>query len=242
MAFIILIFVAALMIFLGYAIQHLKWHFLISGYNTLSEQEKAAVDIEGMSKMMARFLYVIAALVALLGLATYLESEALSIAAIIAIVLASIYPAIRSNKYMNGAKGKMSTKVGMGITIGTLLFVCVVMYFSMQPTDVAANEDGFEISGIYGDSIAWENMEQLKLVEELPAISMRTNGSAIGSKLKGHFKFENGDKAKLFVDKSKPPFITFTANDKLYYVNMTSSEDTAALFERMEKLSRKTNN
>lgn len=234
MAFIILIFVAALMIFLGYAIHHLKWHGLISGYNTMADEDKAKVDIDGLSKMMARFLYVVAALLALLGFATYIESNWLSIAVVIAIVAASIYPAIQSGKYMNGAKSGKSTKLGIGITVVTLLFVGVVLYFSMQPTSISVSDEHVVIDGMYGDTIDWSSIENLQLVDELPAISMRTNGSAVGATLRGHFKFENGDKAKLFVDKSKPPFITFAANDTLYYMNLDDRDATTALFEEMK--------
>lgn len=234
MALIILLGVSALFVFLGYAIHHLKWHGLISGYNTMTDEDKAKVDIDGLSKMMACFLYVVAALLALLGFATYTESNWLSVAVVIAIVAASIYPAIQSGKYMNGAKSGKSTKLGVGITVVTLLFVGVILYFSMQPTSISVSDEHIIIDGMYGDTIDWSSIEDLQLVDELPAISMRTNGSAVGATLRGHFKFESGDKAKLFVNKSKQPFITFSANETLYYMNLDDSAATIALFEDMK--------
>ena len=86
---------------------------------------------------------------------------------------------------------------------------------------------------MYGDSYAWSEMEQVTLLEELPKVAMRTNGSAIGSKLKGHFKFENGEKAKLFVDKSIPPFISFVSQGNTIIFNLETEQETLELYEQL---------
>ncbi|MGI6317830.1 MAG: hypothetical protein ACOX1J_03735 [Dethiobacteria bacterium] len=43
---------------------------------------------------------------------------------------------------------------------------------------------------MYGEVYAWDSIEDVILMEELPAIVMRTNGSALGSNLKGYFRTE----------------------------------------------------
>lgn len=50
-------------LFLGFAIQKLKWYWLIAGYNTMSKEEKENVEIEKVAKEMAIFLYIIAGLI-----------------------------------------------------------------------------------------------------------------------------------------------------------------------------------
>ncbi|HEY4623021.1 MAG TPA: DUF3784 domain-containing protein, partial [Solibacillus sp.] len=64
---------AALFIFLGFAIQRLKWHFLISGYNTMTKEQKENVDVEGLAKLMGNYLYALAILFIVVGLVDYLE-------------------------------------------------------------------------------------------------------------------------------------------------------------------------
>ncbi len=59
------------------------------------------------------------------------------------------------------------------------------MFFSSQSTKVTFLEEGIEIHGIYGDVYTWESIKAVELMEELPTIEMRTNGSALGSNLKG---------------------------------------------------------
>ncbi len=61
-------------------------------------------------------------------------------------------------------------------------------------------DDGLQIHGMYGNLYRWESIEQVQLKDTLPSIQLRTNGSAIGSKLKGHFKTKELGSVKLFVD------------------------------------------
>ena len=48
---------------------------------------------------------------------------------------------------------------------------------------------GDDIRGYLGEAkSSWEYIQAVKLMEDLPTIEMRTNGSALGSNLKGHFR------------------------------------------------------
>lgn len=231
---VVLLIIAALIALLAFGVYNLKWHFLISGYNTLPEAEKEKVDIEGLSKQTSRLLYVTAAALLLMAVAISQELEWLMLPIVVVIVGSSLVFAVRAQKFMNGAQqSKRSQKLGIIITVVTLIGVGIIMYFSLQPTTVEETKDGVTINGMYGDTFTWAQLQNATLVDELPDIAMRTNGSAVGAKLKGHFKLKSGDKAVLFVDKSKPPFITFTANDKLYYINLQSADETNALYAQI---------
>lgn len=232
---IALFIVAIFLCVLAFGIHNLKWHFLISGYNTLSPEDQQKVDINGLSKTTAVILYVVAACIAGLGIATWQEIDWLVPTIILLLVAFSIGASIYSRRYSkNVSNSKRKNKIASIILVVTFVGVAVLLYFSTQETSVTTTDDALTIEGMYGDTFSWDELDDVQLVNELPAISIRTNGSAVGSDLKGHFKFENGDKAILFVDKSVPPFITFTANDKLYYVNFKNVDDTNALYDTME--------
>ena len=62
-----------------------------------------------------------------------------------------------------------------------------LLFFSSQATKVTFLEEGLQIHGMYGEVYAWNSIEDVILMEELPTIVMRTNGSALGSNLKGYF-------------------------------------------------------
>ena len=233
------VILAIFLAFLGWGVHKKRWHFLISGYNMMTEEEKAQVNVEGLAKAIAWMCYVLAALFIGMGLLMEFELWDLLWVVTVAIIIVPLFFVFYARRfYSNGVKitgtsSPKGKKISIIITVVTLIGAGIIIYFSIQPTKFDVDSGGFTISGMYGDTMSWEEMSGLQFVEELPEVAVRTNGSAIGSKLKGNFKFKNGDKAKLFVDKSVPAFITFKWNGELYYLNKPSVKDTEKLFEEM---------
>lgn len=239
---LIWLLLAALFAFLGFAIQKLKWHFLISGYNTMTKEQKKNVDVEGLAKLMGIYLYALAILFIVVGLMDYLKYSNVILPLLSLIVVFTVIVVVKAQKFDhnivddNGKwkKGASKNFKRRGIILAiTFIVVAVILYFSIQPTGVTVTDSEIEIAGMYGDTYEFTSMEQVTLLEELPAIALRTNGSAVGSNLKGHFKFENGDKAKLFVDKSNPPFIQFVDEGKTVIFNLSTEVETRALYEKL---------
>lgn len=110
--------------------------------------------------------------------------------------ISTVYLLIKAQKYdgniydENGELRKGAWKqiaLPVGIIIVTLIFVGILMYFSTQQTKVTFTDDGVQIHGMYGEIYAWDSIKTVKLIEELPIIERKTNGSALGSNLKGYF-------------------------------------------------------
>lgn len=235
---------AGLFIFLGFAVHKLKWYFLISGYNTMSKERKANVDTKGLGRIMGMYMYFLALLFVIMGVLQLMGKSALSVPIMIVFALATVLFIVKAQKFNgnlvdeNGKWRKGASKqlkTPMIITSITIIGVAILLYFSTQQSGIVANDNALEIGGMYGDVYEWAEIEQLTLLEELPEISLRTNGSAVGSHLKGHFKFKNGEKAKLFVDKSVPPFISFVVNDKKVIFNVDTTEETMAFYKKMKE-------
>ena len=235
---ILMSILAIVFVFLGWGIHRKKWHFLISGYNTMSKEEQAQVDVEGLGKAVGIMCYCLAfALVALGLFAQFNLWQLLWVMTVFLIVVPigfvfysrRFYP---QGKTTSDANPKMK-KVSFIVTTLTLLIVAGLMYFAWQPTKFTVTADHFDVSGVYGDQMAWKDIAELTLSEELPAIGARTNGSAVGSKLKGNFKLKNGEQVKLFLDKQVNQYITFTWKEKKYIINAPSEEKTKRLFEEM---------
>lgn len=235
---------AGLFIFLGIAVHKMKWYFLISGYNTMSKERKANVDTKGLGRMTGMYMYFLALIFAVMGALQWMGKPAVSVPIMLAIAAATVVFIMKAQKFNgnlvdeNGKWKKGASKqlkIPIIILVITSIGVAILMYFSTQQSGIVASEEALKIGGMYGDTYEWAEMEQLSLIEELPEISMRTNGSAVGSQLKGHFKFENGEKAKLFVDKSVPPFISFVVNDKKTIFNLDTADETAMFYKMMEE-------
>ena len=235
-----MVLLAIVFAFLGWGIHRKKWYFLISGYNTMSKEEQALVNVEGLGKAIGIMCYVLAVALVALGVSMqYNLWMLLWIVTGLIIVIPIVFVFYTRRFYPDGLQGKgTGTKPKMKkrsiiITSVTLIFVAVLMYYAWQPTKFQVTSTHFDVSGVYGDQMAWQDISELTLSEELPAIGARTNGSAVGSKLKGNFKLKNGEKVKLFLDKQIDQFIFFTWKEKKYIINAPSEVKTKQLYEEM---------
>lgn len=230
---------AALFVLIGWGVHKKKWYFLISGYNMMSKEEKAKVDVEPLAKSLATMAYIIAVLMLVLGLGIQFENDTVPMVATALLIIVPTVFVIKGQKYYNGVSShgssKKSKKISIVISIITLAIVGIIVFLSMQPTKFEVKDNGFSISGMYGNDYEWDEIEQLTLMNQLPAIAMRTNGSAVGSKLKGNFKFKDGEKAVLFLDKQVKAYIRFEANGKIIILNEPTVEETNTLFEQLKQ-------
>ena len=236
---LIWILLAVFMVLLGLGVHKKRWYFLISGYNMMSKEEQAKVDIEGVAKAIGWMSYIMAALFIGMGLLIEFEQWNLLWVITIAIIFVPFCFMFYSRRFYpkgmkrTGTGSPKMKRISMGVTVVTLIGAGIIVYFSIQPTKFNVDSEAFEISGMYGDKISWEEISEIQLVNELPEIAIRSNGASVGSIRKGNFKFKNGEKAKLFVDRSVPAFITFTWNDELYYLNKSTVDETEKLYEDM---------
>ena len=237
--FLLWIGLAALFVLIGWGVHIKKWYFLISGYNMMSKEEQAKVNVEPLAKSLAIMSYIIAVLLLLMGITIHFELWTLSMVVTGLMIVIPFYFVFKGQKYYNDSSAsgtnKKTKKISLIITVVTLVFVAIILYFSMQPTKYKVSDSELSISGMYGGDYTWDSIESIQMLEELPAIGARTNGSAVGSKLKGNFKFKDGDSVVLFVDKSVPPFIRLEVDGKVIIFNDTTEQNTKALFEAIQK-------
>lgn len=222
--------IGAFFIAIGLAIHKLKWHFLISGYNTMSKKEKANVDVEGLAKLVGIYSYANGGVFLLAALLHILDFEIILFPAIVFTLLSTVYLLIKSQKYDRNEKDSKQTIKGIAILFISIIFVFFLMSNSIEPTIVTFSKDGFEIHGMYGDVYPWDSIEDASLIEELPNIRMRTNGSALGSHLKGNFSTEEGP-VRLHVNTKYGPFIDLETINRRVIFNMKDSEYTEEILE-----------
>jgi 6-phosphogluconate dehydrogenase (decarboxylating) len=91
--------VALLFVILGAAIKYGKMYFLIAGYNTMSDEERADYDIEGIAALFWNGMIGMSWLIVLGELAAFiLGDQKISLFTIIgAVILGVLYLIIKSN-------------------------------------------------------------------------------------------------------------------------------------------------
>ncbi len=103
-----------------------------------------------------------------------------------------------------------------------------------KPTAYLLKGENMQIQGSYGVTVPLNEISGLELISEMPAIGRKTNGMGLGSHYKGEFTFQDGTKARLYVDASKPPFISFLRDDTVYTINAQTPEKTQELYEQLK--------
>ncbi len=231
----VLITVGILFVAMGLMVHAFRWHFLISGYNTMPKERKENVDIKGLARLIGIYSYVNGSILILTGILYSFDVKFFLNPAILFFAVSTFYILIKAQKYDKNIfdeHGKLRKGAGKQFAIpvvvitASLIFVVVLLSFSSQATKVSFLDEGIKIHGMYGDVYRWEDIDSVMLMDKLPTITSRTNGSAIGSKLKGHFKTKELGSVKLFVDKQKPPFINLEVPGGIIIFNMNSSDET----------------
>ena len=230
------------MLILGLLVHKAKLYFLISGYNTYSSEEKENVDVVSTAKLIGYYGYSNAAVSFLAGILEYAGVKIGIVVPIAFMMITTIILLWKIQKYdhnmydENGQMKKSSkTQIFLVIIIlgGTFLFVGAMMFTSSRDTSVILNEEGIKIEGMYGSFYTWSSIEELTLMEDLPEITIRTNGSAIGSKLRGNFRMEELGAVKLFMDADVPPYIYFEHEGRIVIFNLGEEQKTEEFYEKM---------
>lgn len=238
---------AATLLAIGLIVHKGKAYFLISGYNTYSKEKRENVDVVSIARLMGYYGYSNAFAFFLTGALDYFGADIGLTPALIFFGLTTMILIIRSQKYdgnmydENGVMTKKS-KVQMYLVVGiigvTFLFVGYMMYVSSRDTSVTLDDAGMEIHGMYGDTYLWTEVDEIVLYEEIPEITMRTNGSAIGSKLRGNFRMKEFGSVRLFMDAAVSPYISFEYEGKKIIFNLGDEVKTREIFEEMLKMAR----
>lgn len=239
------IFMGVTLLFIGFLIHRFKAYFLISGYNMYSDERKEKVDIKALGKLFGVFGYSNG--VIFLGCAL-LEGLGYSIPmwpSTVYLIVSIVFLLILSQKYDHSTRddeGKLTSKskkernMTIGILGVTVVFVGAIFFFSLSTPKIILNDAGIEIKGLYGDFYSWNSISTVELKNELPEITLRTNGSSLAGRLKGRFKTKEDGNVTLFVNKIIPSYIYVNYQDKLIIFNLSSEEETLMLFQELESL------
>ena len=224
--------IVALVFFgISFIITHGNAAQLLSGYNTMSVEERENVDIIGYVNYFRKFYRVFSVLYFLLGALLYfiVDVDAAGVFMVIAPLVAVFIQSIRSARY-NIENNNKSAKVVGSLLVGIILLVLGLLWLGYKENELVLENNALKITGIYGETIPFNAIDSIALVNELPEISMKSNGFALGNASKGHFTTKAGERVKLLLNKKQGPylFVLTTEGEKIYY--STDSAQTRTRF------------
>lgn len=237
---------------------------LINPYGNMSPEQKELVNIEGLKKAVALilgptgFLLVVTAT---LHLAKVIDEDVCGVTLMVLVFTMMVPLSIAMKRYNafgrdqsksnirfvrdemplgSDKSGKLvksakAARIAWGFAWVIMVLAVLTMALSFRPTRITVGEEAVKISGMYGREIPVTDIISVDLLDEMPPIAMRTNGSDTGNQAKGHFKFKNGEKCMLFIYK-EAPYIQLRTTEDLYYLNCSDKEKTINLFETLKEL------
>lgn len=200
-----------LFILIAFFVHEGNAHVLLSGYNTMSEEDRAAFDLKGFMHLFKWFHIALGSIIIIGGLGSELiDSELYQIYLVGVVPVFAYMYFILKTKHFNKPEEHRKLNWAAGV-LGVLGVVIALLGFYTDKGNALVFEDQqLVITGLYGEDIPYIDIDEVLLLDSLPAVKTRVNGSAVGGKLAGHFTLKDGRSVKLFVDRADAQFLSIT--------------------------------
>jgi len=231
---------AGLFALLGYAVKYRKCYWLISGYNTASPQRKQEFDLAGLSRLMGNCAFLLAAMLIVAGILTWLKQDDLLLIEMGLVFVAICSLMVKSQKYDKGAlrpdgRLKPGVKLVLALIICFFLMVYGLIIYGALPAAIEITPEALKIGGMYGTAVPWDSIAEVKLLNKLPPLAYKAHGFDLGTKRKGFFRLQAGGRVRLFVINSRPPYIDLGTKQERIILNLREPWETMALYTEIRK-------
>ncbi len=235
--FFIQLAVVLVFLLIGWAIVKKEAYGLISSFKSRPQEEKEELIRNGYPQKTGKLLLATGmVLLFLLPLlfTSFPYALEVQIAVMVVLLLGGF---IYLSKYEIPKKRKKSYIISSSIAFITLGFLAVIFYLGFQDPEMLLKEDSFEVTGVYGDEWSYEEIIHMELLDEMPEVTLRTNGYGMQSISKGHFKVKDFGSSLLFIYKGNSPYLYIETDSDKIFINSKSAEQTKDWYHQLEKLS-----
>ena len=215
----------------------LKSPWMIKQWRYASEEKRKNIDINGLQLLYSKSMVGGGLASVLLGIVNYFVEGNWSLYAFIAIIFGMTgYMIARTRRYDKNPKSKKEMTIAAAITALSLFLVVGLFIGGKMESKVTVDENGLTINGMYGFTIAKENIDTIymAMMSELPKVKMRTNGYNDGQVAKGNFRLDEWGACKLFIHNAKEPVIVIKSEGKYTILNLYEAEATKKLYDELQ--------
>ncbi|MPR36698.1 DUF3784 domain-containing protein [Salmonirosea aquatica] len=205
---------------IGFVVTKNNARYILSGYNTMSEQDRQQFDITSYLAYFKKFHLILAG--ALLGgvlLLSLINNNWASIFMIEFPLCAYLYFLISTSAhYHTTTKQKQGTYIAGGVLSIIILVLMFESFTDYKSSELVLGPDMLEIRGSFGVTLNKAEVIGYELVDKLPEIAYKTGGFAAGDYAKGKFKTKNGKFIWLYVNKNVSPYLLIkSSKGEIYY-------------------------
>lgn len=229
--FVIQVLITGMIFLAGYLILKKKMYQLVSGYNARSKEEQQAMIDAGYMTVTGRGLIVsgwVLLFGLMAGLSGFMNVNLLSWVLFVVVLFGTAYRGIAREPERTRKRNRIVMHVTVVFTFGVLGFVAVA---GLSGHELQAGEDQFEVTGLYGDEWAYEDVRQVSLEEDMQEVTLRTNGFSLAGRMKGRFRLADDGRALLFLDNSHAYFLRIELEDDTIWLSHENPEITKNWYE-----------
>lgn len=229
--------ISLLFIIIGFVVNEGNAKYLLAGYNTMSEESRKRLDIKAFLPYFRKFhvFLGISLFTLCFILHVYISENLAGIFFAVYPIIAYVYFALTSAKYYDKEGAKWS-KFGVVLLLLALLFVIAILSYGFKNNVVSFDQEKIEFHGSYGEVVPKAQIKRLELVNQIPKITVRTNGFALGEIRKGYFMTGQGEVVKLIINAKQSPLILLTkTNDKKIYYS-AKNESNKELYDKIKQV------
>lgn len=207
---------------------------LISGYNTMTREQKQNVDIEGLSIFMRNgFVFMGIIIIAGYALFNWLGLAVIANSMIPVVTLVGLTLMILKAQKFNHNTDKRTGKTYLILGITAVFVIGLFMYGSM-PSKTTFKDASIEFSGMYGFEMNFSEIKKVNLADSFPAIQMRTNGYSFAGVKKGFFRLDQLGKSRLMIQSRNPPYLVILKkNGDHVIINFKDPSETRRIYNKM---------
>ncbi len=227
--------IGLLLILCGFLIRFQQAYWLISGFNTMSEEEKSHIDVARLGRVMFVSCLLMGFSVLSGGIFFYLGLDVFGMIGLL-LILPIVFVTLIVSQKCNLDSQKTNSKAGV---IAFAVFMILIISFVWWVVGSGAKQSTFaidgeilDISGTYGQSFDLSEATGAALQSFLPANLYKKNGYNFGTVLKGKFDSDIGQ-LRLYVDTDAPLFLYLTFNDETLIISGQTQADTQMLYEQV---------
>lgn len=119
--------------------------------------------------------------------------------------------------------------------ISVLIFAIGTVGFGYTENELILDNGQLEITGLYGEKIPVSDIQLIELTNKRPSLRKRINGFSMGSRKKGFFRTNGGEKIKAIINSNFKPWILIIkeSGDKIYFSSGGKSNET--IYQELKK-------
>ena len=220
MIWIPIILVSGALIYLPYILNENNADYLLSGYNSMSEEKRKNFDLKGYLKFLKTTFPAIGGVVLIQFVPFYFldRSHYGMVVMVFIICLALPIIIIKSQRFDHNLKSR--NRIVIFVVCGILALIPFAMSYSIytttQPTIAAVKDRSLIFSGSYGEEIPLQSIVDVSIESQLPRIRGKRNGFAMGGYRKGKFRSTEGN-VTLYQAPENRCFLRVSTDKNLYY-------------------------